>query len=277
LFRVNSQPLFYDTIPASPGARPDVDFTVFSHSLPRCFTDIWHDVFMREPQQTAAPSRNSALIFQPPRAVSLRVRAARPIDLAGLTAVIAVGAGFYGATLGIWRGAGQAAYSGVKFPLIILGTVLINALLNWIAAQIIGMNCSLRQSLATILFSFAVTAAVLGSLSPVMLFLAVNTPELGSSAEVFGHSVVLLLHVAVIALAGIQGTVRMYRVLQEDNNRQAKRLLLTWLSLNMFVGCQLSWNLRPFIGSPGLPIEFIRGDAFRGTFYEAVFRAVNNL
>ena len=32
----------------------------------------------------------------------------------------------------------------------------------------------------------------------------------------------------------------------------------------------LSWILRPFIGAPGLPVEFLRSTAFKGNFYETV-------
>ena len=52
---------------------------------------------------------------------------------------------------------------------------------------------------------------------------------------------------------------------------------MSWLAGNMFLGCQLSWIMRPFIGSPGLPVEFFRSDAFRGNFYETTLRALTNL
>jgi len=45
----------------------------------------------------------------------------------------------------------------------------------------------------------------------------------------------------------------------------------------LFLGSQLSWILRPFIGAPGLPVQFIRADALHGNFYEAVFRALGHL
>ena len=46
---------------------------------------------------------------------------------------------------------------------------------------------------------------------------------------------------------------------------------------NLLLGSQLSWLLRPFVGSPGLPIEFIRKEAFHGNFFEAVLRAAKHL
>ena len=54
-------------------------------------------------------------------------------------------------------------------------------------------------------------------------------------------------------------------------------VLFAWLAGNLLLGSQLSWILRPFIGSPGLPVEFVRPTALKGNFYETVFRSVINL
>jgi hypothetical protein len=35
--------------------------------------------------------------------------------------------------------------------------------------------------------------------------------------------------------------------------------------------------LRPFVGSPGLVVQFLRDDPMRGNFYEAVWRALRHL
>ncbi len=57
----------------------------------------------------------------------------------------------------------------------------------------------------------------------------------------------------------------------------ANRILSAWLAVNLLLGSQLSWNLRPFIGSPDLPVEFLRATAFRGNFFENVFRSLSLL
>jgi hypothetical protein len=53
--------------------------------------------------------------------------------------------------------------------------------------------------------------------------------------------------------------------------------LYAWLAGNLFLGSQLSWILRPFIGSPEMRVEFLRKTAFDGNFYETVFRALRHL
>jgi hypothetical protein len=46
--------------------------------------------------------------------------------------------------------------------------------------------------------------------------------------------------------------------------------MLAWLTVNLFLGAQLVWNLRPFIGAPELSEQFLRPNALEGNFYEAV-------
>ena len=89
----------------------------------------------------------------------------------------------------------------------------------------------------------------------------------------------MLAHVAVIALAGVTGNIRLSQLLARLGGNQAiaRRVMFAWLAGNLFLGSQLSWILRPFIGSPGLPVEFLRTTAFSGNFYEAVFRSLMNI
>jgi hypothetical protein len=44
--------------------------------------------------------------------------------------------------------------------------------------------------------------------------------------------------------------------------------------VSAFVGCQTSWSLRPFVGSPFYPVVFLRPDALQRNFYEFVFGEV---
>src|SRR5690242_17111842 len=85
--------------------------------------------------------------------------------------VILLGAGLYGAAMGYWRDPQQAFYVAIKFPLIILLTVVGNALLNGMLAPLLGLNIPLRQSFSAILASFVVTSAILGAFSPVIAFM----------------------------------------------------------------------------------------------------------
>ena len=202
--------------------------------------------------------------------------------LALCIAVIVLGAGVYGATMGYWRSPLQAFYVAIKFPLIILLTTLGNALLNAMLAPLLGLNIGLRQSFLSVLFSFTIASAILGAFSPLAAFVLWNTPSLAASAvegSTGTYNFVQLTHVAVIAFAGVAGNLRLAQVLRQlgGNAAVARRVLLAWLAGNLFFGSQLCWILRPFIGAPGLPVEFLRATAFKGNFYEAVFHALQRL
>ena len=193
-------------------------------------------------------------------------------------AVIVVGAGLYGAAMGWWRDPMQALYVGIKFPLIILLTTLGNALLNAMLAPLLGLNISLRQSLLAVLMSFAITSAILGAFAPLMGFLVWNappmTPDVKSSTA---YALIKLLHVVVIAFAGIAGNVRLFQLLNQlaGNRNVAKRVLTAWLAVNLLLGSQLTWIARPFIGAPQLPVAFLREHALQSNFFENVFQTVN--
>lgn len=193
--------------------------------------------------------------------------------------VIVLGSGLYGCTVGLWRAPLQSLYTGIKFPLLIFLTCTGNASLNGMLAQLVGSGLSFRQTSLAILLSFALTAVILGALSPVSLFVLQNTPPLSSSATVLGHSVTLLTHVFFIACAGVIANRRLFRLLEKvsGNRAIARTVLLSWLGGNFLLGSQLAWILRPFIGSPRLTVEFLRADPLRGNFYEAVGRAVKHL
>lgn len=194
--------------------------------------------------------------------------------------LIVVGAGAFGAALGCWRDPWQAVFSGVKLPLIMLLTALGNALLNAMLAPLLGLHLKFRQSFLAILASFALAAAILGGFSPLAAFVIWNAPPLVAGADNSStHAAILLLLVVVIAFAGITANVRLLQLLRSlaSGRGGALRVLFAWLAANLFFGSQLSWILRPFIGSPNLPVEFLRREAFNGNFFESVFRSAVRL
>ena len=199
----------------------------------------------------------------------------------GYVAMIFAGAGLYGAAMGYWRSPVQAGYNVVKFPLVILTTTLGNALINGMLAPLLGLNLGFRQALMLVLMSFTIAAAILGSFAPIVFFIVWNTPSLAGQTQVplAAYNFVQLTQVVMIAFAGVAANVRLFRLLHSlsDSRHVARKILFAWLVGNLFLGSQLCWILRPLIGSPVLPVEFIRPNAFQGNFYETVFRAIGHL
>jgi len=195
-------------------------------------------------------------------------------------AVIVLGAGFYGAAMGWWRDPQQALYVAVKFPLIILLTTMGNALINAMLAPLLGLNIPFRQSFSAIVMSFTIASAILGAFSPLIAFMVWNAPPMSSQAvSIPAYNLIKLTHVAVITFAGATGNARLLQLLVRLGGSRAVafRVLFAWLAGNLFLGSQLSWILRPFIGVPSLPVEFIRTGALHGNFYENVFRSLQQI
>jgi len=196
-------------------------------------------------------------------------------------AIVVLGAGTYGAVMGAWREPLQALFTGLKLPLVILLTTLGNTLINAMLAPLLGLHLSLRQSLTAVLFTFALAASLLGSLVPVAIFIVWNLPPLTTTTQLgsFEYSMIQLVLVAFIAGCGVAGNVLFLPVLerQSGSRRVARRVLLCWLLVNLLLGSQITWVLRPFIWDPARPVEFVGPEYLRGSFYETVFNAVRQL
>lgn len=194
---------------------------------------------------------------------------------------IVVGAGLYGCVIGLWRSPLQAAYNTVKFPLILLITALGNSFLNAALAPLLGVRLDWRESLAAILLSFNLLAAILAAFSPLALFLIWNLPppEASRSATNFAYSLMLVSQSLVIAFAGIAANLRLRRLLESitGSGPAASRLLVAWLAANLLLGAQLTWICRPFFGRPNLAVQFFRDDAFAGNFFESFFFSLTQI
>jgi hypothetical protein len=194
---------------------------------------------------------------------------------------IVVGSGIYGAVMGWWRSPHQALFTGIKLPLLILLTTLGNALLNAMLAPLLGLSLSGRQCLTVILMTFAIAAVMLGALAPVAAFVVWNTPPLTAATTLASpeYGLMQLTLFAFIAGAGVTGNVALAPLLREWSGSAAvaRRVLCAWLAVNLLLGSQICWVLRPFIWDPARPVEFLGPEYLRGSFYETVFEAARRL
>ncbi len=207
------------------------------------------------------------------------VKEGSPARLMLCLAVIVLGAGTYGAAIGLWRSGEQALFTAIKFPLILLLTTAGNALLNGVLAPLLGIPLSLRQSSFAILLSFTIAAMILAAFAPVVLFLVWNLPSLATPGVRDTYAVIQLSQVGLIAFAGVVANVRLLQYLRDlaGSRAVALRLLIAWLAGNLLLGTQLTWIARPFFGSPNLPVQFLRDDALNGNFFESVLHNARRL
>lgn len=186
-----------------------------------------------------------------------------------LLLLMAIGASAYGAVLGLWRGPTQACYAFVKLPLVLLVTSALTMVFNWMLALLMGVRMSFAQATALTMLCLAVASVVLASLAPVALLFSLSAPEPSTKAQT-AHNLLYLFHTLFIAGAGMAGT----RVLKAALDRicrdlsKSRRLRRSWVLVFAFVGGEVAWSLRPFVGSVYLPVVFLRADAFNGNMYE---------
>lgn len=200
--------------------------------------------------------------------------------LVGWGVLMGSGSALFGASMGWWRAPEQALFTAVKFPVVGVVTMLGNALLNAIVAPLLGVNIGFRRSLLAVMMASTIASVVLGGMSPLLVFLIHNVApleEVGSGGE--GHAVILLSLVAMVAFAGVAANVRLFQLLTRlsGSSGAALKVLLAWLGGNLLLGSQVSWMLRPFIGSPGLPVQFLRPDWLQGSFFEAVLFSIRQV
>ena len=181
--------------------------------------------------------------------------------------------------MGLWQGWEMASYVGIKLPLVIIATLLLNGMINGMLAMVLGSGIGFRQSIQFLLAGFALMSIILASLSPITFFMALHAPDPSAPGAKQWHSVTLLTHTFMIAYAGISshrsllGHVRQFAT----TPKHGTHTFFVWLAGNLFVGAQISWIMRPFFGSPQLSIQFLRDDPMAGNFYETVWRTLTLL
>lgn len=171
----------------------------------------------------------------------------------------------YGAVMGSTHSLWQTISSGIKLPILFLATLFVCVPSLYFFSLLFGSNQSLRQSLSVILTAITVTAILLLSCAPITLFFLLTTSQ---------YQFFKLLNVAIFAISGLMGIVFLYqgiRVVSGSETEGAttrKWVLIAWMFVYAFVGSQMAWTIRPFIGAPGTPFEVFR--QLGGNFYSNI-------
>jgi hypothetical protein len=58
-----------------------------------------------------------------------------------------------------------------------------------------------------------------------------------------------------------------------ESNPKHRWMLRTWIVIYVFVGIQMGWVLRPFIGNPKAPVQFFREGSWSNA-YEVVLQMI---
>ncbi|MCO5297162.1 MAG: hypothetical protein M9921_09925 [Fimbriimonadaceae bacterium] len=188
-----------------------------------------------------------------------------------LVAILVVFGAFYGAVMGSFGGdAGprvqQMLYSALKVPLLLGVTFALSVPTFFVTMTLMGLRNDFAVCLRALMATQAALAIVLASFAPLTLL------WYASSADYSGS---LLLNAAMFGVASLsvqQVLRRLYRPLIRRDPRH-RAMMRAWLGIFAFVGIQMGWVLRPFIGNPAEPTTFFRHEAW-GNAYEMVARHV---
>lgn len=169
-----------------------------------------------------------------------------------LAGVTAVGAGIFGFAIGLPGGPLQALISAIKMPLVMLGSAALTLPLLHVATARTGLRIAPARLSAMVLQAMATATTTMSGLAPLALVFWLSLSLLPGlvDADWYAYRRFVLAVVAVGALGGMVGAARLLRGLPA-------RSVIPWAVGLGLAGLQLTWLLRPVIGSPG-PLVLLR-------------------
>lgn len=181
-------------------------------------------------------------------------------------------AAFFGLVAGAYSGPAQALSSAIKLPFLFFATFLICFPAFFVVQVLVGSRLRLLQVTVLVFGSLALTSVLLAAFVPITLFFLVT-----GANYYFQH----LLNIAIAGVSGLFGVYALHEGLSlvcEKRGvypRKALTIMRAWAVLFAFVGIQLAWNLRPFLGDRSEPFRII--GSYQGNFYAAILYATKQL
>src|SRR5205809_6626002 len=181
-------------------------------------------------------------------------------------------AGFFGLVTGAYSGPAQAVSAAIKLPFLCFATFAVCFPALFVVQVLVGSRLRLRQVVVLVLSALALTSILLAAFVPITAFFLIT-----GANYYFQH----LLNIAIAGIAGLFGLYALHDGLSlvcERRGvypRKALTIMRAWAVLFAFVGIQLAWSLRPFLGDRNQPYRVF--GTYQGNFYAAVIYAVNKL
>lgn len=187
-----------------------------------------------------------------------------PLSFGTLVTVTLLAAAAYGAVMGSWKLDTAERwllpiYVAIKTPLLIYATSLICLPGYFVLNTVLGLRADFAAALRAILAGQAALAIALVSLAPITKFFYLCGVDKREA---------LLFNAAAFTVATLAAqvvTFRRYRPLIA-RNRSHILCLWFWLIVYAFVGTQAGWMLRPFVGTPGIEVAFLRDEPFSNAY-----------
>jgi hypothetical protein len=171
----------------------------------------------------------------------------------------------YGVVMGSYHSFSQAVASGLKVSVLFSLVLLICFPAFFIIQFILGSKLRLQQMISVILSGFVLTTSIMVSFIPIAVFFLLTGGN---------YYFLQLLHIAIFILSGIFGMKTIVDALKFSCEKKniyphlGVVIFRFWVIIMVFVGVQLAWNLRPFLGDRGQSFELFR--EYEGNFYAAL-------
>jgi len=183
-------------------------------------------------------------------------------------ALIMIGLGmFYGACMGLFGFGGgrelQILISALKVPLLLGLTFMLSLPSFFVINTLLGLRDDFRDAIRALVQTQAALTLILASLAPLTLTWYASTDNYPSA---------ILFNAMMFFIASLSAQLvcfRLYRPLIARNPNH-RYTLIGWVLIYAFVGIQMGWVLRPFIGSPGSPVRFFREGAWGNAYIEVL-------
>jgi hypothetical protein len=230
-----------------------------------------------------------------------------------MAAIAGLCIGSYSIIRAVWSDPGltsdafpQILASAIKLPLLFFLTLVVTFPSLYVFNALVGSRLSMVSVARLLVAMLAVMLAVLLSLGPIIVFFAVSTSS---------YPFMKLLNVAMATVAGVLGLAFLLRTMhrlvmiqdqldfptppageatddetssdpavqtksaldriQSPTTGKATAVFNIWIVVFAFVGAQMSWVLRPFIGNPDLPFSWFRER--ESSFFLDVIRSIGDL
>lgn len=163
-------------------------------------------------------------------------------------------------------------YGALKVPMLFGITMLLAVPGFYVLNALRGVADDFPKVFRLLIDYQLLVVVVLMALSPLTVLVNIRNPdEAYAQVQVWNTGAFLLA-----ALLAQWNFARQYRVLIERDSRH-RLLLRLWTLLYAFIGVQMGWTLRPFIGAPRAPVVFLRETDIDNAYVEVLRVFLNAL
>jgi hypothetical protein len=201
-----------------------------------------------------------------------RFRKTTRLPVFGVLALIMVCFGlFYGGVMGTYGGLGgrriwQVVYSAAKVPFLLFATFGLSLPSFLVVNSLLGLRGDFGRVVRALMNTQAGLTVILSALAPFTALWYVSGSD---------YQPAILFNGAMFAIASISAQWMLRRDYLPLIRKDPKHgwMLRIWIVIYVFVGIQMAWVLRPFIGDPSVPVQFFRENSWSNA-YEVVIQMV---